>query len=67
MIKPSGSSTGLRPVHGATMVVAAVLAVVIAYAAFGFIVCAVAFLVKLAIVVAVIALVVKLVLRRAAK
>ena len=66
MIQPTKTqSGGLRPRHGAAIAVSVVIAAVVAYAAFGFIVGTIAFLVKLAIVVGIGALVVKLVFRRA--
>lgn len=56
MIQPTNHRTGLRPVHTAGVVVAVVVAAIVAYAAFGFIVGTIAFLVKLAIVVGIAAL-----------
>jgi hypothetical protein len=67
MIKPSGSSTKLRPVHSATLVVGTIVAVVLAFAVFHFIVGIVAFLIKLIIVVAVVGLLAKLVFRHASR
>jgi uncharacterized membrane protein YccC len=66
MIKPSGSN-GLRPVHGATLVIGTVVAVVIAFAVFHFVAGLIAFFVKLVIVVAVVALLAKLVFGRASR
>lgn len=56
MIQPTNQKTGLRPVHTAGVVAAVVVAAIVAYAAFGFIVGTIAFLVKLAIVVGIAAL-----------
>ena len=54
MIQPSTNGrSGLRPRHGALVVGSVLLTAIIAYAAFGFIVGTLAFLVKLAIVVGV--------------
>ena len=65
MIQPSTNGrSGLRPRHGVLVVGSVVIAAIVAYAAFGFIVGTIAFLVKLAIVVGVAFLVVKLVFRR---
>jgi len=67
VIKPSNSGTGLRPRHGAALVVATVVAVIVAYAAFGFIVGVIAFFVKLVVVVAVITLIGRLLFRHASR
>ena len=64
-IQPAEKHNGLRPVHGAVVVGTVVIAAVVAYAAFGFIVGAIAFVVKLAIVAAIVGLVAKLVFRHA--
>ena len=65
MIQPTNKQSGLRPRHGAATVVAVVIAAVIAYAAFGFIVGTLAFLVKLVIVVGIAFLVVRFFARHA--
>ena len=65
MIQPSTNDrSGLRPRHGVLVVGSVLLTAIVAYAAFGFIVGTIAFLVKLAVVVGVAYLVVKLVFRR---
>jgi tetrahydromethanopterin S-methyltransferase subunit B len=65
MIQPSTNGrSGLRPRHGVLVVGSVLLTAIVAYAAFGFIVGTIAFLVKLAVVVGVAYLVVKLVFRR---
>jgi len=56
MIEPSGKSpSSLRPVHAVTVLAVAVIAAVVAYLAFGWIVGLLAFLIKTVIVVGVIA------------
>ena len=56
MIEPrENRSNQLRPRHGVTVIAVAVIAVVVAYLAFGWIVGLVAFLIKTVVVVAVIA------------
>jgi hypothetical protein len=67
MIKPSGSGTKLRPTHAATLVVGSVIAVIVAFAAFHFVVGLIAFFVKLVIVVAVVGLLAKFVFNRASR
>jgi hypothetical protein len=64
MIQPTNDRSGLRPRHGVIVVGSVVLAAIIAYAAFGFIVGTFWFLVKLAVVVGVGFLVVKMLFRR---
>jgi hypothetical protein len=63
MIRPSGSRSGLRPVHGVVVAATVVIAVVIAFAALSTIVGVLAFAVKLVVIVAIVAFVVKLVMR----
>jgi hypothetical protein len=53
----------VRPVHGVTLFVAAVIAVVVAFAVLHFIVGVIAFVVKLVVVVAVIGFIAKLLFR----
>jgi hypothetical protein len=65
MIQPSTNGrSGLRPRHGVLVVGSVVIAAIVAYAAFGFIVGTIAFFVKLAVVVGIAFLVVKLIFRR---
>jgi len=68
MIEPrSTQERGLRPGHKLTVVAAAVIAAIVAYLAFGWIVGLVAFLIKTVLVIAVIGGVLYLVLRRAGR
>jgi hypothetical protein len=67
MIKPSGSSTKLRPAHTATLVIGSVIAVVVAFAVFHFVIGLIAFFVKLVIVVAIVGLLAKFLFRRASR
>jgi hypothetical protein len=66
MIEPrQRSGTSLRPGHGLTIVAAAVIAAIVAYVAFGWVVGIVWFLIKTIVVIAVIATVLYLVVRHA--
>jgi ABC-type nickel/cobalt efflux system permease component RcnA len=64
MIEPRSTQGGLRPGHKLTVVAAAVVAAIVVYLAFGWIVGLVAFLIKTAVVIVVIGGVLYLVLRR---
>ena len=64
MIEPRSSQRGLRPGHTLTVVAAAVIAAIVVYVAFSWVVGLLAFLIKTVVVVAVIAGVVYLVTRR---
>jgi hypothetical protein len=63
MIRPTGSRSGLRPIHGVAVAATVVVAVVIAFVALSSIVGVVFFAVKLAIIVAIVAFVARLVMR----
>jgi hypothetical protein len=65
MIQPTERHTGLRPFHGAVLVGTTVVAVLIAFAAFHFVLGAIALVVKLAIIVAIVSFVARLLLRHA--
>ena len=65
MLKPSNSQQSLRPHHGVAIAVGIVVAAVIAFGAFHFILGTIAFLVKLAIVLGLAYVIVRVVLRSA--
>ena len=65
MIQPTDGRTGLRPFHGVVLVGTTVVAVLIAFAAFHFVLGAIAVVIKLAVVVAIVGFVARLLLRHA--
>jgi hypothetical protein len=65
MIQPTDSRNGLRPFHGVVLVGTTVVAVLIAFAAFHFVIGAIAIVIKLAIIVAIVGFVARLLMRHA--